>query len=137
MSRGLGRIQRAILALIDTDVDGARITADICQHVYGAVEKRHRVAVGRAMRTITLPGLWKVWDHDKERCLYNAGSVESTLRKDWLDDRRYGWKYDDKFRHHRILPDSPSRIEWAHQSVKKALDRATSAATEQSDSAVP
>jgi hypothetical protein len=86
MSRGPGRVQQEIAALIAANPDGAWTTADLCQHIYGVktAEKKHRVAVVRALERMDLPPLWKVWRIRRQVCelgLYNAGSVMSTVRK--------------------------------------------------------
>jgi hypothetical protein len=62
MSRGLGVVQQAILQLIASDSSGAWTIAQICRHVYPGlrwVEKKHRVAVIRALRRTKLPGTWE------------------------------------------------------------------------------
>jgi len=64
MSRGLGHIQRTILVLIENDANGVWTLGDICREVYPGiqrVEKKHRVAVARALRKMTLPGTWRVF----------------------------------------------------------------------------
>jgi hypothetical protein len=86
MSRGPGRVQQEIAALIAANPDGAWTTADLCQHIYGVktAEKKHRVSVVRALERMDLPPLWKVWRIRLQGCelgLYNAGSVMSTVRK--------------------------------------------------------
>ena len=51
MSRGAGRIERAIAAILDAEADNAFTTEDLCERVYSGVnrvEKKHRVAVLRA-----------------------------------------------------------------------------------------
>lgn len=57
MSKGPGRIQRAIADAFDRDPDNALTIEDICTHAYpgiNRVEKKHRVAVIRAVRTLAL-----------------------------------------------------------------------------------
>jgi hypothetical protein len=86
MSRGPGRVQREVAILIAANADGAWTTADLCQDIYGVktAEKKHRVAVIRALERMELPPLWKVWRIGRPGCelgLYNAGSVMSTVRK--------------------------------------------------------
>ena len=88
MSRGPGAIQQAILALIESEQDGAWPLGEVCQHVYDAafVEKKHRVAVARALRTMALPEPWRVAQMSRpgaEYCLFNACSVESRTRLNW------------------------------------------------------
>jgi hypothetical protein len=65
MSRGPGRIQQEIVALIAANEDGAWTTAQLCQLTYQGLppEKKHRVAVLRALQYMELPPLWKVWRH--------------------------------------------------------------------------
>ena len=51
MSRGPGRIERAIAAILDGEPNNAFTTEDLCERVYpgvNRVEKKHRVAVLRA-----------------------------------------------------------------------------------------
>ncbi|MHB2165644.1 hypothetical protein [Alsobacter sp. R-9] len=51
MSRGPGRVQRAILALFSETPKAILSTAELCAAVYGTTpDKRHRVAVLRALR---------------------------------------------------------------------------------------
>jgi hypothetical protein len=54
MSRGPGRIERAIAAILDAEPDNAFTVEDLCRRIYGIerVEKRHRVAVLRAAATL-------------------------------------------------------------------------------------
>jgi hypothetical protein len=58
MSRGPGRVERAIRALFDAHPDEAFVTDELCEHCYPGVtiEKKHRVAVLRAA--------WNVLKHD-------------------------------------------------------------------------
>jgi hypothetical protein len=80
MSRGPGRIQQEIAALIAANPDGAWTTAGLCQHVYGLAEKK----LIRALEHMELPPLWKVCvlgHRGGELCLYNEGNVTSTMRK--------------------------------------------------------
>lgn len=89
MSRGPGHIQRSILSLIDSDHDGAWTVGDICRHVYAGanrVEKKHRVAVARALRTVALPERWHVSPLSRlggEYMIYNSCSEESQLKRRW------------------------------------------------------
>jgi len=54
MSKGPGRIERAIEAVLDAAPDNAFSVADLCREVYGVrhIEKKHRVAVKRAAKLI-------------------------------------------------------------------------------------
>jgi hypothetical protein len=58
MSRGLGRVQRVILGLIEGNPDGAWTTGHLCGIIYKRAGKAQRVAVSRALRRMTLPGTW-------------------------------------------------------------------------------
>ncbi|RAZ90152.1 hypothetical protein DPM33_15095 [Mesorhizobium hawassense] len=78
-----------IVALIE-DPDGAWTTTDICGRVYAGanrIEKKHRVAVSRGLRTISLPENWWVERLERqgsEHLLYNRLSIESQITKRWL-----------------------------------------------------
>lgn len=54
MSRGAGKIERFISDLFADDPKRIESTADLCRAIYGveAVEKKHRVAVLRALKSI-------------------------------------------------------------------------------------
>ena len=88
MSKGLGHIQRSILALIESDPDhgdGAWTLGQICERVYcgiNRVDKKHRVAVARALRKMTLPEYWAVQrmqNHGEEFCLCSLGRDDHRL----------------------------------------------------------
>lgn len=89
MSRGAGKVQTAILSLIASDEDGAWTTTDVCEAVYrgsNRIEKKHRVSVSRAIRTMDLPEPWAVARLERSGCeymIFNRLSLESTLRKRW------------------------------------------------------
>lgn len=91
MSRGLGRIQSIIVQLLEADEEGAFTTTDICAAVYrgtNRAEKKHRVAVARAMRTMSLPETWfaiRGGRRGGETIIYNRLSMNSTCRFLWLD----------------------------------------------------
>ena len=48
MSRGPGRIERAIAHILDSEADNAFTTEDLCERIYGTVSRGQRVAVLRA-----------------------------------------------------------------------------------------
>jgi hypothetical protein len=62
MSRGPGRIQTKILRILAGNPDRTWPTDDLAAEIYGidfeAVEKKHRVALLRAIRTMELPYGW-------------------------------------------------------------------------------
>jgi hypothetical protein len=102
MCRGPGRIQQEITALIAANPDDAWTTGELCGLIYGqrsyapTPEKKHRVAVTRALRQMELPSLWRTVRLNRsgaEHCLYNAGSLESTKRKYHLA----GWRLDSLY----------------------------------------
>lgn len=90
MSRGRGHIQQSILALLETDCDGAWKLGQICKHVYSGinrVEKKHRVATARAIRKMALPGTWRVMMIEApggEYCICNECSLLSMARRDFF-----------------------------------------------------
>jgi hypothetical protein len=98
MSRGPGRIQRAILALIESDAHGAWLVSDICKREYaetGRVEKKHQVAVNRALSNMALPEPWEVrysGSRGNMRVLYNTRDAESRARAEWLTRHDSGWE---------------------------------------------
>lgn len=83
MSRGPGRIERAIADILDAEPDNAFTVEDLCRRVYGIerVEKKHRVAVLRAAATLgkrrdTL--CWTQSDPPGATCVYyNIDNVMS------------------------------------------------------------
>ena len=58
MSKGPGRVQRIISQMIAEEPEGAWTTDEICRRVYpdgASVDKKHRVAVLRALRRMKFP----------------------------------------------------------------------------------
>jgi hypothetical protein len=56
MSKGPGRVQRAIRAIFAAEPDNAFTTAELCARVYGTrVTNKHRIAVIRGPTSITAP----------------------------------------------------------------------------------
>ena len=121
MSRGLGRIQQAIVAMIEAEPRSAWTTTQLCERIYGAnVERWHRVAVARALSRMKLPPLWcrsRTGKPGAESCLYNAGDVESTLRAAFLGDPAGGHAWDFAAWKERY----PHRIERARKDAGEAL----------------
>ncbi|MGO9428333.1 hypothetical protein [Rhodoblastus sp.] len=68
MSKGPGRIQQAILKLIETTPDGAWELDELAGLIHGveAPAKAQIDAVARALAGVTLPGTWGVYLEDKE-----------------------------------------------------------------------
>jgi hypothetical protein len=90
MSRGPGRIQRVITDLLAAEPHGVWTVAQLCQLAYPKqrVEKKHRVAMWRAIHHIELGPVWQLTERtDTESYLFNASSEESTLRLAFNRDR--------------------------------------------------
>jgi hypothetical protein len=117
MSKGLGKVQRAILALCENE-GGAWSTASLCDHVYHTpIEQWNRraekSAIGRAISRMKLPGTWvfergggeEWWLHDP--C--NRESVE----------KAFGNGEDNKSRIDRMV-EAASR--WRDASEVERLD---------------
>lgn len=71
MSRGPGRIQRELLAIFERADHPAFDTGQLCRQIYPgqAIEKKHRVAVIRALKSLAqgpLQNLWK-WTPEFEK----------------------------------------------------------------------
>jgi hypothetical protein len=78
MSKGPGRIQRAIAALIEAEPDGAWTAADLCLIAYPhsqTVMRMRFISVLRALHAMKLPGTWIF------------GRASSSDRRRWLWDR--------------------------------------------------
>jgi hypothetical protein len=121
MSRGPGRIQQTITELVASDPHGAWTVGQICERIYPderRVQKKHRVAVTRALRSMELPSTWGVCMLQRrgaEYCLYDKCDEESTLRTDylgWWKDAPIGfWSWREKW---------PHKVEAAARRVEKA-----------------
>src|SRR5262245_35708943 len=64
MSRGPGHVARRLKAIFDRSPDGIFTTESLCLRVYrtARAEKKHRVAVLRALKTLartSMPTLWR------------------------------------------------------------------------------
>lgn len=96
MSRGAGKVQRAIMGLLEAHPDGAWRVEDICREVYGAdaVTKSHRVAVVRSMRDMQLPEGWRLQKRGvamgEHLVLFNAGNKASVERSHALSEAAEG-----------------------------------------------
>jgi hypothetical protein len=108
--RGPGRIQQEIAALIAANPDDA-----------WTPEKKHRVAVTRALRQMELPPLWRTVRLNRsgaEHCLYNAGSLESTKRKYHLA----GWPLDSLYLIERVPKDVADARRYDEASPVEKVD---------------
>jgi hypothetical protein len=94
MSRGPGRIERAIRALFDAHPDLAFVTDELAEHCYPGqvIGKKHQVAVLRAARNVLKHDPdWTVGylhDHGGRWKFYNRDSLNSTLAKPRTSKRR-------------------------------------------------
>jgi hypothetical protein len=130
MSRGPGRIQRVIADLLTAQPHGVWTVTQLCQLAYPKqrVEKKHRVAMLRAIHAMELGPAWR-W---AAGFLFNAGDEESTLRLAFNEDRHYRkadfeqWNQDEKhidhareavkafWRYHHASPIEKIDIDIAH-----------------------
>ncbi len=84
MSKGPGRVQQAILAMIEAQPDGAWTFEDLCRLIYDDWKptRAQLGAVGRAIRRMTLPGTWTIggtWG-DRRSWLYDKRSLASARK---------------------------------------------------------
>jgi hypothetical protein len=72
MSKGPGRLERAIAAIFTAEPEVALTTEEMCLRVYGEpVEKKHRVAIVRATR--------KVMARNPDICCHEGGNLGGQL----------------------------------------------------------
>src|SRR5262249_25652816 len=94
MSRGPGRIERAIRELFDANPDLAFVTDELCLNCYPAlvrhwnIKRQHRVAVVRAAESVVgADPDWKSkhsWVRGQMLIFYNAASIRSVAMADAL-----------------------------------------------------
>ena len=62
MSKGFGKIQRAIAAMIKAQPDGAWAYEHLAERIYGTARftRAQKNAIGRALANMRLPGTWVV-----------------------------------------------------------------------------
>ena len=63
MSKGPGKTQRALAALIEANPGGAWPFEDLAERIYGTAlfTRAQKSAIGRALKTMRLPGTWAIW----------------------------------------------------------------------------
>jgi hypothetical protein len=91
MSKGPGKTQRAIAALIEANPGGAWPFEDLAKRIYGTAlfTRAQKSAIGRALKTMRLPGTWAVWQasfqNDRRFWLFDPCSLESwrKIAADW------------------------------------------------------
>ncbi|KWV61123.1 hypothetical protein AS156_25745 [Bradyrhizobium macuxiense] len=121
MSKGPGRIGQLILSLIATEPHGAWCTTDICQLAYPGitrVEKKHRVAVARTLRTMKLPGTWMVLPTHGELSLYDGCDFDSRVTLQWRIDMRHHHRRYDLDQYKSSLPS------WREADISKKVKSA-------------
>lgn len=108
MSRGPGKIQRAIVAAINANPDKAWLVKDLCAAVYGLpvedVEKRHTVSMIRALWKTTLPTGWDMywtkidlsWEMQKRLIVVNKYSARS-LFEHYCENTPWGCSNGEDF----------------------------------------
>jgi hypothetical protein len=83
MSKGFGKIQRSIAALIRAEPDGAWAYEHLTERIYGTSRftRAQKNAVGRALAHMRLPGTWEVWQasfrNDRRFWLFDPCNLES------------------------------------------------------------
>ena len=92
MSKGFGKIQRAIGALIRAEPDGAWPYEDLAERIYGTARftRAQKNAIGRSLAAMRLPGTWEVWqasfNNDRRFWLFDPCRLES-----WRKVAGPGW----------------------------------------------
>ena len=87
MSRGPGKIQRAIAALIEAEPGGAWPHEDLAERIYGTplFTRAQKSAIGRAIAAMRLPGTWAVWrasfNNDRRFRLFDPCNLDSWRKK--------------------------------------------------------
>ena len=81
MSKGPGKTQRAIAALIEAEPEGAWPIEELARLIYGAGGHSEKSAIGRALQTMRLPGTWVVMQasfrNDRRFWLYDPCELDS------------------------------------------------------------
>ena len=83
MSKGFGKIQRAIAAMIKAQPAGAWAYEHLAERIYGTAPftRAQKNAIGRALANMRLPGTWVVqqasFSNDRRFWLFDPCSLES------------------------------------------------------------
>src|SRR6516164_5935447 len=92
MSKGPGQVQRAIMAAFGSEPDNAFLLSELCEHAYPRIkriEKKHRVAVARAAKTIKTIDSIQRQTLGRELVFYDPLNVMSyamaRLKSDFID----------------------------------------------------
>lgn len=103
MSKGPGRIERAIVAILDAEPDNAFTTDDLVDRVYRGVnriEKKHRVAASRAARNVM-----KRRDTIGRLQSDGLGGMSVYFNRDNVLSYAMAWLKADHFSHYRSNDD--------------------------------
>jgi hypothetical protein len=97
MSKGLGRVAAELLSIFVKEPADFHPTSELCKRVYRItnVEKKHRVAVLRAMQTLVERGDVSIWRVRLE----NEKSDD-----EWFNGRRSGVPYSSPLRSRKSSP---------------------------------
>jgi len=90
MSRGHGKIQRAILAAFEAEPDNCFLLSELCERVYpglNRIDKKHRNAVARAAKAIPSIDHWKREVLGSELVFYDPFNVMSYAMARLKSDR--------------------------------------------------
>jgi hypothetical protein len=83
MSKGFGKIQRAIAAMIKAQPGGAWAYGHLAERIYGTAPftRAQKNAIGRALANMRLPGTWEVrqasFQNDRRFWLFDPCNLES------------------------------------------------------------
>jgi hypothetical protein len=82
MSRGAGRIERAVISLVQAEPTNGFTVRELCERIYGVpAEKKRRVSVLRAMKRVSdhHPDIGLLTRHGVGTVIYNVRSPASEL----------------------------------------------------------
>src|SRR5215469_10407302 len=108
MSKGPGRVERAISALFDAEPDSAFTTEELCERIYpgAAIEKKHRVAVIRAAKNLMVRRPEVIWLRGR-----GLGKTLILCRRDNFASFALGFIKSDEGQRGRALSKDP-RYHW-------------------------
>ena len=143
MSRGPGKVERTIKALMTTEPGGAWTVEDLCERVYPSsnrVEKKHRVSMLRALhKLVNGDSDWRLWQAETMGgtvTLVNCSNVESyalgRMKTDFSegyrnpDPRQWRCRDEEELRarladdrHQELMRDSGSWHRHVHMHIAK------------------